>query len=359
MAQRLQQELVRRHPQVDLVIGSGRSGDLPAFLAALEAGQGPVVAAGHDRDADRLDTPPRRSGQVNAWVPVMRGCDHACTYCIVPTTRGPEVSRPPVAIETEVRQAVNQGFVQVTLLGQTVDAYQAEGSDLADLLLRLEAIDGLLRIRFVTSHPDHISERLLQVMAGSAKIARHLHLPVQSGSDRILAAMARGYTRTTYRDLVERARRIVPGLELLTDLIVGFPGETDQDFQATLALMDEVHFDGAFVFQYNPRPGTPAAHLVDDVPKDVKRQRCQSALAKQLAWQEAHYTTLAGSLHQVLLEGPSKSRPDRLAGRSEGNLNVVIPRQDPDGQSRDRLIGCIVPVRLAGSTNLTLLGELV
>lgn len=354
MAQRLGRDILDRWPHVDLVAGSDQFASLPTLLQRLDQ-EGRLAETGFADQAAAGVTPSRGDG-INAWVPVMRGCNYRCTYCVVPGTRGTEKSRSPDEIEAEVRAAVAAGKVQVTLLGQTVDAYgrtRGDGSTLAGLLRRLHAIDGLLRLRFVTSHPKDISDDLLRAMAGLPKVATHLHIPVQSGSDRILLHMGRRYGRADYLEVVRRARAAVPGLELLTDLIVGFPGESDADFADTRSLMDEVGFDGAFVFMYSPRPGTAAAGLADDVPAEVKRRRCNELLRRQLAHQERVHQALVGSTLEVLVEGPSTGDATRLAGRSRGNRLCVFPR---DG--RDHLVGRLVTVRIARATNLTLFGDL-
>ena len=357
MAQRQKEELIRLHPHVDLVVGTDQFVHMPALLKRLESEQHVVATEFGFFESENWSV--RRREGINAWVPIMRGCNYNCTYCVVPKTRGRESSRSPDLVEREVREAVEAGHVQVTLLGQTVDAYGktlGDGTNLASLLRRLNAIDGLKRLRFVTSHPKDITDDLLEAIGECDKVAKHLHVPAQCGSSRVLRLMGRRYTREGYLDFVERARRIVPGVEILTDIIVGFPTESDEDFEQTLSLMDEVQFDGSYVFMYSERPGTGAANLADDVPMEAKRTRCNEALARQLQQQEARYTRLRGEVCEVLIEGPSKSNPDRLQGRSLGNLNVVIERLDGD-TARDDLIGQIVTVRIVDSTNLTLYGE--
>jgi len=358
MAQRQKQELIERHPHVDLVIGTDQFVHMPALLRRLEDETQIVATEFGDFEAEG-NWQARRFDGVNAWIPVMRGCNYHCTYCIVPKTRGREKSRPPELIEREAREAVANGHVQITLLGQTVDAYGktlGDGSNLATLLRRLHAIDGLERLRFVTSHPKDISDELLETIAELPKIAKHLHVPAQSGASRVLRLMGRRYSREGYLDFVERARRLAPGVEILSDFIVGFPTETDEEFEATRSLLQEVGFDGAYVFMYSPRPGTGASNLPDDVPPEVKRARCNELLGLQLTWQERRYRELQGEVFDVLLERASKSRPDRLQGRSIGNLNVVLIEQGT--HTHEELIGTVQPVRIVDSSNLTLYGEL-
>jgi tRNA-2-methylthio-N6-dimethylallyladenosine synthase len=358
MAQREKDTLLKRHPCLDLVVGTDQFVHMPQLLAQL--GERGRITATDFAEIDERLWEARRPAGINAWVPVMRGCNYNCTYCVVPYTRGREKSRRPEHIEDEVRRLVDQGHVQITLLGQTVDAYGktlGDGTTLAGLLRRLHQVPGLQRLRFVTSHPKDISDELLDAMAELPKVARHLHVPAQSGSDRILRLMGRRYGRDDYLALVDRARARMPDLELLSDFIVGFPRESEQDFADTVSLMERVRFAGAYVFMYSVRPGTPAVHLADDVPEEVKNQRCNRLLQLQLQHQGEWYRQLHGSIQQVLVEGPSKNDDGMLFGRSRGNLNVVLPRTAADGTPRDHLVGGIVPVRIERSTSLTLFGE--
>ncbi len=360
MAQREKSDLLRRNPHIDLIVGTDQFVHMPQLLAQLDQQQ--RVVATDFGDFEARPWPAQRAAGPNAFVPIMRGCNYACTYCIVPYTRGAEKSRDPALIETEVRAAVAAGHVQVTLLGQTVDAYGktlGDGTTLAGLLRRLHAIDGLQRIRFITSHPKDITDDLLHTMAELPKVAKHLHVPAQCGSDRILRLMGRRYTRDDYLRFAERARRIIPGVELQSDFIVGFPHESDADFADTVSLMETVRFNWSYVFTYSPRPGTPATRLDDDVPEAVKKDRCHRLLNLQMSHQTAQYEALKGATRQVLIDGPSSGDPLMLHGRSEGNLHIVLPRQASDGSNRDHLIGTIVPVRIERSTALTLFGDIV
>ena len=359
MAQREKDNLLKLFPQIDLVVGTDQFVHMPQLLDQV-AERGRLVATDFNDFEDTLWSAKRSSG-INAWVPIMRGCNYNCTYCVVPFTRGKEKSRPMAQIEEEIRQLVDEGFVQVTLLGQTVDAYGktlGDGSNLAQLLRRLHEIPGLKRLRFVTSHPKDISDELLDAVAELPRVAKHLHVPAQSGSDRILRLMGRRYTRDEYLRFVERARSRMPNVELLSDFIVGFPRETDEDFAATVSLLDEVRFAGSYVFMYSERPGTPSSHLADDIDPEVKRVRCNHLLDLQLKHQDESYRKLIGSTQQVLIEGPSRSDPQMLQGRSLGNLNIVLPRAAADGANRDGLIGQLADVRIARHTSLTLFGDL-
>jgi tRNA-2-methylthio-N6-dimethylallyladenosine synthase len=359
MAQREKDALLKSYPHVDLVVGTDQFVHMPQLLDGLDQ-SGRIAATDFGDFEDRAWDAVREPG-VNAYVPVMRGCNYNCTYCIVPTTRGREKSRKPELVDEEVRKLIDQGYVQITLVGQTVDAYGktlGDGTTLAKLLRRLHEIPGLKRLRFITSHPKDITDELLDTMAELPRVARHLHVPAQCGSDRILRLMGRRYTREDYLRFVERARARMPDVELLSDFIVGFPRESDDDFKQTVSLMEQVRFGGAYVFMYSPRPGTPSSHLNDDVPADVKSARCNELLALQVKHQAEFNTTQHGRVHQVLVEGPSKSDEAMLHGRSAGNLNIVFPRTATDGSDRSGLVGQIVPVRIGRSTGLTLFGDL-
>ena len=358
MAQRAKEQILVDHPHVDLVVGVDQFVHMPDLLKRLD--QEKQIVATDFGYFESENWHARRHQGINAWIPIMRGCNYNCTYCIVPKTRGHEKSRPMDAIEQEARDAVAQGHCQITLLGQTVDAYGktlGDGSNLAGLLRRLHDIEGLQRLRFITSHPKDITDELLETIAELPKVAKHLHVPAQCGSSRVLRLMGRRYSREGYLDFVERARRIIPGVEILTDIIVGFPTESDEDFQQTVSLMEEVQFDGAFVFMYSERPGTGSSRLSDDVAAETKRVRCNELLALQLKQQQERYQQLIGRTVEVLLEGPSKSNPDRLAGRSIGNLNILVDRVGEDGTPRDGLIGQLTPITITKATNLSLYGE--
>lgn len=354
MAQREKDELLKKWPQIDIVVGTDQFARLPELVERLDE-TGRICATDFGDWEDDRGLHARRTEGVNAWVPVMRGCNYNCTYCVVPFTRGREKSRRPEAVEEEVRRLVDQGYKQVTLLGQTVDAYGktlGDGSNLAGLLRRLHAIDGLLRIRFITSHPKDISDELLDTVAELPKVAKHLHVPAQAGSDRILRLMGRRYGRDEYLRFVERARARMPQVELLSDFIVGFPSETDAEFEQTVSLMEQVRFGGAYVFTYSVRPGTPAVRLPDDVPEAVKKERCNRLLSLQLTHQDEEHRRLHGQEVEILVEGASKTDPDMLHGRTIGNRNVVFPRQGREG-----MVGTLQRVRVTRSTALTLFAD--
>jgi tRNA-2-methylthio-N6-dimethylallyladenosine synthase len=287
----------------------------------------------------------------------MEGCSKYCTFCVVPYTRGEEVSRPFDDVLTEIADLADQGVKEVTLLGQNVNAYRGPMADgaIADFALLLEyvaEIPGLERIRYTTSHPKEFTQRLIDAHGRIGKLAPQVHLPVQSGSDRVLAAMKRGYTALEYRSIVRRLRTARPAVSISSDFIVGFPGETAHDFEATLKLADELGFDGSFSFVYSRRPGTPAAELADDTPSEVKLARLQRLQAMLDAQAHAISERMVGTVERVLVEGPAKRNPDELAGRTPNNRVVNFP-------GPRRLVGRFVDVTIERALSHTLRGAVV
>jgi len=299
--------------------------------------------------------PVQREEDLQAYVTILYGCDYRCSFCIVPQARGRPRSRRPEAIVAEVEQLARDGYKEVTLLGQTVDAYGkdlGDGTTLASLLRRLNEVEGIERIRFTTSHPRDITPELIDVMAESEKVCEHLHLPVQSGSDRILKLMARRYTRQQYLDLVAAIRRRIPDISLTTDIIVGFPGETEEDFRETLSLVEEVEFDSAFTFIYSPRPGTGAPNLPDPTPEEEKRERLYRLNKVQEAITRRRNAALANRVVEVLVEGASPYDPQLLSGRTR--TNKIVSFAGPA-----HLRGRLVNVRITRPRTWTLVGEWV
>jgi tRNA-2-methylthio-N6-dimethylallyladenosine synthase len=353
MAEREGGEILRRMRHVDIVCGTRQFPRIPAFVRQVCDGGGQVLAV--DDDDDGI---PDRDVRVRpfihrAFVAVMRGCEHRCTYCVVPSTRGPERSRPIEQIVDEVRRLRDDGVVEVTLLGQNINSYGRNLPDrpsLARLLAEVDAVDGIERIRFITSNPMDMDVDLLDAMGGLRKVCEYLHFPVQSGSNRMLRKMARGYTVERYRELAVQARERVPGIELSSDFIVGFPDETDEDFQASMDLIREIRFQNIFVFKYSTRPGTPAARHVDDVPVDVKKKRNNLALDLQKEISGERNEAMLGSVVEVLVEGPSKTNAARLTGRSRTDRIVIADGLDPD------TIGRLTSVRIREATPLALYG---
>ena len=347
--------IIRRAPYVDVVFGPQTLHRLPQLLAARRtSGQAQVdVSFPEIEKFDHLPAPRAAAGA--AYVSIMEGCSKYCTFCVVPYTRGEEVSRPYVDIMREVEVLAAQGVREITLLGQNVNAYRGEmedgdTADLAFLLRAIAARDDIERLRYTTSHPREVTQRLIDVYAHTPKLAGHLHLPVQSGSDRILAAMKRGYTALEYKSIIRKLRAARPDISISSDFIVGFPGETEQDFEATLKLIDEIGFDASFSFIYSPRPGTPAADLPDDVPMEVKAARLQR-LQDRIAQQEAAISAaMVGTTQRVLVESVSRKDARDLAARTENNRIVNFA-----GSSG--MLGRFVEVQIAAVTVHTLRGE--
>jgi len=349
--------IVARAPYVDVVFGPQTLHRLPELIAARRRTGRPQVDISFPEieKFDRLP-PPRVEGPT-AFVSIMEGCSKYCTFCVVPYTRGEEVSRPFDDVLTEIADLADQGVKEVTLLGQNVNAYRGPMADgaIADFALLLEyvaEIPGLERIRYTTSHPKEFTQRLIDAHGRIGKLAPQVHLPVQSGSDRVLAAMKRGYTALEYRSIVRRLRAARPDVSISSDFIVGFPGETAHDFDVTLKLADEVGFDGSFSFVYSRRPGTPAAELPDETPSEVKLARLQRLQAMLDAQAHAISERMVGTVERVLVEGPAKRNPDELAGRTPNNRVVNFP-------GPRRLVGRFVDVTIEGALSHTLRGAVV
>lgn len=346
-----------RAPYVDIVYGPQTLHRLPQMLAAhSKSGQAQVdVSFPEIEKFDKLAQP--RADGPSAFVSIMEGCSKYCTFCVVPYTRGEEVSRPFDDVLAEVARLAEIGVKEVTLLGQNVNAYRGvmhdgEIADLALLIHYVDAIDGIERIRYTTSHPVEMSDALIQVYAEVPSLVSHLHLPVQSGSDRILAMMKRGHTALEYKQKIRRLRDVRPNISISSDFIVGFPGETDDDFAKTMALIESVGFDHSFSFLYSPRPGTPAAAFSDDVPLEVKKQRLSILQAKINENATKISQSMVDSVQRVLVERPSKKDPQQLCGRTENNRVVNF-----DGHQR--LIGYFIDVRITEPLPNSLRGEVV
>jgi tRNA-2-methylthio-N6-dimethylallyladenosine synthase len=349
--------IVRRAPYVDIVFGPQTLHRLPDMINARRAtGKSQVdISFPEIEKFDHL--PPAQKDGVSAFVSIMEGCSKYCTFCVVPYTRGEEISRPFADVIIEISRLVSQGVSEVTLLGQNVNAYRgtmADG-DIADLAFLIETIaemEGLKRIRYTTSHPREVSQRLIDAYRTVPKLVSHLHLPVQSGSDRILSAMKRGYTALEYKSLVRKLRLARPDLSLSADFIIGFPGETDDDFDKTMQLVKELNFDHSFSFIYSPRPGTPAANLSDTTTPGVKTARL-ARLQQQINLQAMHHgQAMIGSIQNVLVERYARKNTLEMAGRTENN-RVVNFAGTPD------LIGKIVEVRITAAPANSLRGELL
>ena len=321
------EDIVRRAPYVDLVFGPQTLHRLPELIAGRRATGRPQVDISFP-EIEKFDhLPPARVEGSSAFVSIMEGCSKYCTFCVVPYTRGEEVSRPLEDVLAEVRHLASQGVMEVTLLGQNVNAYRGElpggeAADFALLLAQVSKVEGIERIRYTTSHPLEFTQRLIDAYTRLPKLVSMLHLPVQSGSDRILAAMKRNYTAMEYRSIVRRLRVARPGISLTSDFIVGFPGETEEDFQQTLKMVEDVRFDGAFSFIYSPRPGTPAANLRDETPHEAKLDRLQRLQKRLQELYEGYSQAMVGARERVLVEGPSRKDANELAARTENNRIV-------------------------------------
>ena len=350
--------IIERAPYVDVVFGPQTLHRLPELLARRRATGKPQVDISFP-EVEKFDRlPAARAAGGSAYVSIMEGCSKYCTFCVVPYTRGEEVSRPFADVIAEIAVLAAQGVKEVTLLGQNVNAWHGEidrgGStraDFAELLFYVSEIEGIERIRYTTSHPREFTQRLIDAHAELEKLAPHVHLPVQSGSDRVLAAMKRGYTALEYRSIVRRLRVARPGISVSTDLIVGFPGESDSDFAATMKLIEDAGFDASFSFVYSRRPGTPAAELPDATPPDAKLERLrriQELLHKQA---RAISESMIGSAQRILVEGPARRNPLELAGRTGNNrvLNFAGPA---------RLVGSFVDALVTAARAHSLRGEL-
>jgi len=358
VAQRLKSEIFERIPFVNIILGTDNILELPSliekaikkprerFLVTEVRGDLPRLGKGFWTSSSYGCT---RSSELTGLVTIMRGCDNFCSYCIVPYVRGRERSRPVSDIRSEVEQKVANGCKEITLLGQNVNSYSFNSSDFADLLRDVEKVDGLERIRFTTSHPKDVSEKLINTIRNSGKICEHFHLPAQSGSNRILERMNRGYTKEQYLELIEKIRREIPEISITTDLMVGFPGEKEEDFEDTLRLVEDIEFDAAFTFKYSPRPETQASKEKDDVALEIKKKRLANLneLCEKMALEKNR--RLLGKVEEVLVERLSP-REKKLVGRTRGNKTVFF-----SGDGKD--IGELVPVEIEEAYTWSLFGR--
>ncbi len=348
--------IVERAPYVDVVFGPQTLHRLPELIARRRASGKPQIDISFP-EIEKFDhLPPPRVDGPSAFVSIMEGCSKYCSFCVVPYTRGEEVSRPFDDVLTEVADLADQGIREITLLGQNVNAYRGpmhtgEFADLATLIEYLAEIDGLERIRYTTSHPKEMTQALIDAYGRVPKLVSHLHLPVQSGSDRVLAAMKRGYTALEYKSIVRRLREVRPQLALSSDFIVGFPGETDTDFEQTMKLIDDVGFDGSFSFVYSPRPGTPAAQFSDPVARTVAHARLERLQAVIETQYRARSEAMVGGTERVLVTGRAAKSAGDLAARADSNRVVNFPGDDG-------LIGQYAEVRITASRVHSLRGEL-
>jgi len=353
IAQQEGRNILSRAPYVDMILGPSDVEKVSEVSKFANTWINPIVEIKGDPDYHRKQIPTERTDRLKAWVSIMYGCNNFCTYCIVPYLRGRERSRPPADVVNEVRALAEQGYKEVTLLGQNVNSYGHGGQDATDfpgLLALVNKVPGIERIRFVTSHPRDLSEDLIIALRDLPKVCESLHLPVQSGADPILAAMNRKYTRADYLARIQRLRAAVPRIALTSDIIVGFPGETEEDFTQTLQMLRDVEYDAVFAFKYSKRPGTAALKLSDHVPDDIKEARLAQVLDLQKEISRRKNVAAVGMTFEVLVDGNSK-KGGKLTGRTRGNKAVNF-----DGL--DSLIGTLVMVRITDAGDNSLSGEL-
>lgn len=348
------QKIRRRAPHVDIIFGTHNTHRLPEMVSRIREERKTIVDV-WDTEGDIIENlPSKRVEGVKAYVTIMYGCNNFCTYCIVPYVRGRERSRRPHDIIRELQELAGQGYKEVTLLGQNVNSYGKDLEprvDFADLLTSLDSVEGLARIRYMTSHPRDFNEKLIDVIAASKKVCEHFHLPVQAGGNNVLRRMNRGYTKEGYLELVGKIRERIPDAAITTDLIIGFPGETEQDFADTLDLIEKVRFDAAFTFVYNKRSGTPAAAMADQVPDGVKKERIQKLIALQNSISREKNLTELGKVHEVLVEGVNKGDQTKLEARTRTNKLVLL-------QGSKDLMGKILQVKITDTGTWHLDGEI-
>jgi tRNA-2-methylthio-N6-dimethylallyladenosine synthase len=353
VAQQEGEEIFERSPWVRLVCGSASYSKLPDLIRELEAGNRRVMGLDTDTDATFETEITRRDNPFRAYLTIIEGCDKACSYCVVPHTRGPERSRASASVLEEVRRLADAGYSEIQLLGQTVNSYldpSAKRVSFAELLVAVAAVKGIRRVRFTTSHPRDFGRDIVEAIDSVPELCDHVHLPVQSGSTRILREMLRTYTRQEYLEKIAMIREARRPISVTSDIIVGFPGETEEDLEETLTLLDAAQYDGVFAFQYSPRPNTTAQHMPDAIPEEEKGRRLALVMDRQREIQRSRNETLVGERFEVLVDGASR-RPNQWSGRSSSNriLNFTSPRKN--------LLGEYVAVRVSSSSPNCLIGE--
>ncbi len=351
MAQRLQKQLTSKKVGVDFVVGVDQYQKIPQIIADLDDTHRIVEADLNTQEIyDNLY--PFRTGNYKAFVTIMRGCDNFCTYCIVPYVRGRERSRAVDEILKEVEEAGNKGFKDITLLGQNVNSYNWQGVRFPELIARINAIESIKRIRFVTSHPKDLSDELINAMAVNSKVCNHIHLPMQSGDDEVLRIMNRKYTSAHFRELVYKLRKAIPEISITTDVIAGFPGETDEQFQRTFDMMQEIEFDFAFMFKYSPREGTKAAEYTNQVAEEIRLERLVKLIDLQTEITHKKYREQVGKIKEIYVEDVSKKSEQELCGKST-DFKIAVFNGTPD------MIGTFVKVKVTEAAGWTLRGEII
>lgn len=352
MAQRLEESLFKRKLKIDFVVGVDQYNQIPSIINTISSNKKTVLQTEMDSQEIYKETYPYRAGHLNAFVTIMRGCNNFCSYCIVPYVRGRERSRASEEIIKEVIEAGEKGFKDVTLLGQNVNSYDWHNLRFPDLLRELNKINTIHRLRFVTSHPKDLSDDLIEAMATSEKVCEHVHLPVQSGDNEVLRTMNRGYTAEHYIQLIDKLRKAIPDIAITTDIIVGFPGETDEQFQHTIDLMNRVQFDFAFMFKYSPREGTKAAAFTNQVEESIRLQRLQEVIDLQSKITTTRYQEQIGKIKEIYVEDVSKKSSIELSGKSR-DFKITVFEGDPS------LIGKFVNVKITDAAGWTLRGQLL
>ncbi len=352
MAQNLKTQLLEQKDYIDMVLGPDSYRKIPVFLKRREEQHDSIVDIRLSRYEIYDGLFPSRQEGINAWISIMRGCDKFCTFCIVPFTRGRERSRPVDSVVAEAHQAVSDGFVEITLLGQNVNSYSHANRGFADLLAAVAQVPGLKRIRYTSPHPQDMGDDLLTVMAEYNNICNSVHLPLQAGADRILKRMNRTYTRAHFLELADRIRTKLPGVGITTDIIVGFPGESDAEFEQTLEVLEQVKFDSAYTFKYSPRPGTKAAEYADQVDPEKSQKRLEQLIKLQKEHTLFRNREMVGNLETVLVEKESKRSNAMWAGRTDSNKWVIFNK----GQAQ---VKDFVTVRITAARGVSLHGEIV
>jgi len=352
MAQRLGKALLKVNKQLDFVVGVDQYTRLPDIIESCLNKNDFIANSDFASNELYSDISPVRSDALSAFITVMRGCDNFCSYCIVPYTRGRERSRPMSEILTEVEQAVKEGHYEVTFLGQNVNSYSYEQNDFAYLLQEANKVAGVRRIRFITSHPKNLSPKLIHTMAHCENICEHIHLPMQSGNDDILGKMNRNYTAQHYLSLINQLRQAIPNIAITTDVIVGFPGETEQQFNDTLSLMQQIGFDFAYMYKYSPRSGTKAAELPDSISEEVKLQRLKCVIDFQTAITTAKYKSKIGAIEEVYIEGSSKRDKAEMCGKTRDFKVAVFPGDES-------LVHKFIKIKVTDASGFTLKGQIL
>ena len=352
MAQNLKEDILDSKPYVDIILGPDSYRRLPTMIRDRSSEKSHLVDTKLSKFELYDNMFPRRNAGINAWISIMRGCDKFCTFCIVPFTRGRERSRSIEGIISEVNQAVSDGLLEITLLGQNVNSYNNAGRGFHELLDEVAQISGIKRIRYTSPHPQDMNRQVLKVMAKHDTICNYVHLPLQAGNDRVLKRMNRTYTKSEFISLVNQIRELLPNVGISTDIIVGFPGESEEEFKETLDVMETVHFDSAYTFKYSSRPGTKAAEYADHVTKEEKQDRLERVIKAQKQHTLIQNQKLVGNVEMVLVEKESKRSVEHWAGRTDSNKWVIFEKQDTQ-------IRNLVPVQIKQAKGITLRGDIV